>query len=310
MNRANVTGPSSIGSPHGLVDAHAHVFPTDEAGRRWLEPIGLVERGRTGSISEARRVYEQAGISKVVVLLYLQAPVVYAHLRSSGQPDDVAREQVRREIMEFNQWGCDLATHDPRFIPFVGVDVRFMDAQTAVAEIDRGHRAGAKGVKIVPHSMGLHPDDPLLRPIYQRCSALGLPLLSQAGRSARPGEGNVYGRPIRFRAVLEEFPDLRLILAHLGRDYEDEVVTLTHHFPNVYTDLSLRLSRLGAPDSWSIPELLRTTREIGIDRVLFGTNYPIADPIRYVARFADLPFTEPERESIAHANFTRLMQAG
>jgi predicted TIM-barrel fold metal-dependent hydrolase len=291
-----------------IVDTHAHIFPTVEMGRRWLASVGLPDHKRDGSIAEARSIYDEAGITKVVMLLYLRAPVFFEDLLAAGSEEAAARRRVRGMISELNAWGCAEAARDPRFLPFVGVDAKFMGAAEIVEEIDAGLKAGAKGVKIVSSSMGLYADDPLLFPVYRRCSELGLPLLSQSGRSQRPpGGGDYYGRPIRFATVLEQFPALRVILAHLGRDHEDEIATLTARFPNVYADLSHRLTGLGKPGEWTADELVTVIRHVGVDRVLFGTNYPMTDPRRYVETFGRLPITDAERAAIAHENFQRVV---
>jgi predicted TIM-barrel fold metal-dependent hydrolase len=293
-----------------IVDTHAHIFPTPEMGRRWLTSVDLADHPRDGSIGEARRVYAEAGIAKVIMLLYLRAPVFLGDLQAAGSDDGAARRRVREMIGELNMWGCAVAAEDERFIPFVGVDVRFMDEREIIAEIDKGRDAGAKGVKIVPPSMKLYGDDPLLRPVYRRCVELQLPVLSQSGRSGRPENGgDVYGRPIRFAGVLEEFPALRLILAHLGRDHEDDVEALTARFPNVYADTSHRLTGLGRPGNWTTDDLVALFRRVGMDRILFGTNYPMTDPRRYVEVSHTLPLTDAERSQIAHENVEAFLTA-
>jgi uncharacterized protein len=136
-----------------------------------------------------------------------------------------------------------------------------------------------------------------------------VPLLSQAGSYGLvPGSpADPFGRPKYFHAVLERFPGLRLILAHLGHSYEAEVAELAADFPSVHADISLRLSGMDRPGGPSSAETVEAIRNIGTDRVLFGTNYPFANPLRYVRTFEQLPLSDAERSSIAFENFERLI---
>ena len=119
------------------------------------------------------------------------------------------------------------------------------------------------------------------------------------------------GRPKYFRAaVLERFPDLRLILAHIGHSYEAEVAELAADFPNVHTDISLRLSGMDRPGGPSSAETVEAIRSAGADQGAFGTNYPFANPVRYVKTFEQLPLSDAERSSIAFENFDRLIERG
>lgn len=293
-----------------IVDAHAHAFPTAEAGRQWQRFLGVTEPRRTGQIDELAERVDAAGIDRAVVLLNARSGELHAELVAAGELDeDAIRERVRRQIFELNAWGCELGASDARFLPFVGVNVRYLSPAELVHEIDRGVERGARGVKIIPPSMQVYADDPLLRPVLARCVELRLPLLSQSGSGGgpppRPGADH-FGRPGRWDSVLREFgSDLTLILAHMGRGYEADVVALCAAHERVYTDTSLRLSGLGRPGEPTPDELVALIRRIGVDRVLLGTNYPFVDPVAYVARLEALPLTDDERAHVAGENFVR-----
>ncbi|MDA0159235.1 amidohydrolase family protein [Solirubrobacter ginsenosidimutans] len=289
-----------------IVDAHAHAFPTEASGHEWQRLLGVDEPRRTGEIGELAEIVTEAGIDRTVVLLNVRAGERFAELQAAGAPD--AREQVREQLFALNRWGCRLGREDARFLPFIGVNVRFLSPAELVEEIDRGVAEGARGVKIIPPSMRVYADDPLLRPVVQRCCELGLPLLSQSGSGGgdppAPGADH-YGRPGRWDAVLREFADLKLILAHLGHGYEEDIVRLCASHEHVYTDTSMRLSRLGQPGQPTEAELVALIRRIGAERVLLGTNYPFVSPAAYVARLGELPFTDAERALVGGENFVR-----
>jgi predicted TIM-barrel fold metal-dependent hydrolase len=126
------------------------------------------------------------------------------------------------------------------------------------------------------------------------------------GPPPSPGADH-WGRPRYFDEVLSAFPDLTLILAHMGLGYEEDVVRLTERHANVHTDTSLRLSRLGRAGNPTPAELVALIRRIGVDRTLFGTNYPFVDPRAYRERLQALPLSERERELIAYRNFMAVL---
>ena len=290
---------------HCLIDAHTHLFSDSAMSRLWLGE----ERKRTGEIEELRSLMASANISRAVVLLFHRSEESYLRERASGAAAHVACETVRREIHSYNRWGCELARQDGRFLPFIGVNPKYMAVEKIEEELRWGVAAGAVGVKIIPSRLRMYADEPGLWPVYSLCEELGLVLLSQAGKYGPSGwrNGDPYGRPGYFRHVLRRHPNLALILAHLGDGYESEVGQLVREYPNVYTDTSLRLSGVmtrGRPSPGAVVEMLRS---IGTEKVLFGSNYPFANPAGYAATLQQLPLSAEESRAIGWENFDRLM---
>jgi predicted TIM-barrel fold metal-dependent hydrolase len=295
-----------------IVDAHAHAFPTVAWGHEWQRMLGVGEPRRSGQIDELAAIMDAASIDRTVLLLNARSGEYHEELLAAGVEEDDALERVRAQILELNRWGLEAAAADRRFLPFVGVSVRFQTEAQIVAEIDALAARGAKGVKIIPPSMLAYADDPRLWPVYERCAALGLPLLSQSGSGGGPRpdpDADHYGRPARWDAALREFPSLTVILAHLGHGYEEDIVELCARHDHVYTDTSLQLSRLGRDGHPTPEQLVALIRAIGSDRVLLGTNYPFVDPGAYVARLDELPLTDAEKAGVAGENFVRAVGA-
>jgi uncharacterized protein len=294
-----------------IVDAHTHAFPTVAWGHEWQRMLGVDDPRRSGQIDELSRRLAAGGIDHAVVLLNVRSGELAKELTATRDlSQSEIRDQVQAQILKLNRWGLELGAADGRFLPFVGVNVQFMNPDELVAEIDYGHTHGARGVKIIPPSMQVYADDPLLEPVVRRCAELRLPLLTQSGTGGGPPPepgADSYGRPARWAPALRKYPSLTLILAHLGLGYEDDVVTLCTENRNVFTDTSLRLSRLGRPGQPSPTDIAQLIRRIGVDHVLFGTNYPFVDPAAYVERLQDLPLSDHEQTQVAGANFARLM---
>jgi predicted TIM-barrel fold metal-dependent hydrolase len=293
-----------------LVDTHVHAFPNDTVGLDWMTGLG-VRKSRTGSITELGGLMAQSNIDRAVLLLLEPGRAEKGEHSESNivSKETVTREQLGR-IERYNRWGCSIAAADSRYIPFIGVDVQVMSDKEISEEIALMKSAGAKGVKIAPASMAVYPNDPLMEPVFRACVLHDLPLLSQSGDGAgqAPGAGmDPYGRPRYWDDVLAAFPQLVVILAHLGRGFEQDLVNLARKYPNVYTDTSMRLSGLGKPGRWTAEELVRMIRSVGADRVLFGSNFPFVNPAVYAMIVSQLPLTEAELAMVGHENFDRIV---
>jgi len=135
-------------------------------------------------------------------------------------------------------------------------------------------------------------------PVLSYTSALGLE--QEQGRESS-------GHPKHFEEPLKTFPNCTIILAHLGAGAEEDVARMASKYPNLYADVSARLHQIAKPGGWSPKEAVAWLRRIGIDRILFGTNYPMCDPFEYVEVMNTLPLTDGERHKILSKNFSRLV---
>ena len=111
--------------------------------------------------------------------------------------------------------------------------------------------------------------------------------------------------PGTFEPILREYPRCRIVLAHMGSGAEAEVARLTKLYPNLFCDTSMWLDHIDKPGGPSMAEAVRVFRDIGTDRILFGTNYPIMDPCEFVNIILRMPLTENERHQILVDNFAR-----
>jgi predicted TIM-barrel fold metal-dependent hydrolase len=297
-----------------LWDAHAHAFPDAERGFEWqsASPVALGGNRLSGDIFELSELMDRAGIGRTVILLFGRPRRLYEQLKreDGDRPDDVVRGEVAEYIAAYNRWGCDVGQADTRFLPFVNVDPNFMDDEAAVKHLVEMVAAGARGVKVVPSWMRLYPDDPRFDAVYQYCANMGLPIVAQSGIGEAPAAGeDPYSRPSRWSPVLKNFPDLKVVLAHLGHGFEDDVISMANEFDNLYADTSVRLSAAPLePDGvWNPAALVELLRRIGMERVLFGTNYPMVSPVDYAEALGGLPLTDDERELISTVNFRRVI---
>ena len=256
---------------------------------------------------------ERAGISKVVMVTVL--PV--ANMRDAAlarlpkELSKVEREEALKEIdtrmldrlERRNSWTCSLTTENPNLVPFINLDP-LMDEGTMTTEIqDKVSNQGAKGIKLHPGVQRFFPNDRRLWPAYQTAQQLGLPVICHSGTSDTPIQ---YAEPNNFIEVLDSFPGLTLVMAHLGVGFFDEAISLARTYPNLQFDCCAIISSTEAERGLSNTELTALIKEIGVERVMFGSDFPWHDPAIAIERLLRLDFSEPEKRLLLGENALRI----
>jgi hypothetical protein len=247
------------------------------------------------------------GIDKAVMLN--MTPVAdmreAALARGEGPPDEVARRMIER-MKRRNAWTCQVAREHPSLVPFISLDPS-MGPDDAVAEIRRRAQEGACGIKLHPSIQRFSPSDPNLWPAYAEAEALGLPVVSHGGIFPLDPESSEHSRPRAFTRVLEAFPRLTLVLAHLGEGYREESLAMAAKYPNLFFDCSAAVSGTIQPPSLSDDEAADVIRRLGVDRVLFGSDWPWFHPLRDRERIEALPLSDDEKRLILGENARRIL---
>jgi len=225
-------------------------------------------------------------------------------------------------IEEQNRQHAELSQRYPnRIIAFAGVDPRRKNGlrlfEKAVKEW------GAKGLKLHPLS-GFYLNDPSVYPLYEKAQELGVPVLVHLGTDPPPWR-NKYGQPIYLDDVAIDFPNLKIIGAHMGGIWENEAVQLASIHPNLYLDLSTKHRQLDKYPLDFYQGLRRVLDRLGTGKLMFGSDYPYLgysqqkDQILWVQAFTRIPdwveeagiqFTDEEISGILGDNVARVLGIG
>ena len=138
-------------------------------------------------------------------------------------------------------------------------------------ELREGHlELGLRGIKLMPMYAGFRPDEERIAPLWEYAQKHQLPVLLHTGTtfiSQAPLECTL---PRHLDPVATRYPEVRMILAHLGHPYEGECVAVIRKHQHVYADLSALHYR-----PFQLYHSLMLVQEYGVwDKVLFGTDYP------------------------------------
>lgn len=189
-------------------------------------------------------------------------------------------------------------------VGFMSVDPTRHDA---IAEIDRSHSdLQLKGIKLGPIYQGTSPLDPRAIRVFAKAERLGLPIMIHQGAIFAKAGRLCDASPLLLDDVATAFPDLRIVIAHMGHPWVFETVTVMRRHNNVYADTSAIPNR---PSMLAMA--LGAAKEYGVlDKVLFGSDSPMVsvqsaiDALRDVqqemSRSGHVRITEEEIEGILH----------
>ena len=191
-------------------------------------------------------------------------------------------------------------------IPFGSVDPRRPDAVDEVRRLVAEH--DIRGFKFHPNIQAFFPNDEAFYPLYEAIQEAGVPALFHTGHSGigtgLPGGGGIrlkFSNPMYVDDVAVDFPELKIVLAHPSFPWQDEAISVALHKRQVYIDLS------GWSPKYFPPQLVRYANTQLRDRVLFGSDYPMITPDRWLADFEQADFKDEVRPLILKQNAARLL---
>jgi hypothetical protein len=193
-------------------------------------------------------------------------------------------------------------------IMFAFASVNPVRGKEAVAEAERLIAAGGiRGFKLHPPLQEFHPNDKSVYAFYEVLNAAKLPVIFHTGHSGigtgMPGGGGVrlkYGNPMDIDDVAVDFPDMPIIMAHPSFPWQDEAISICLHKPQVYIDLS------GWSPKYFSPTLVQYANTLLKHKVLFGSDYPLIAPDRWMADFEKIAIKDEVRPFVLKENAMRL----
>jgi len=285
-----------------IIDTHVHTYPNIETGRQSLGSKGY---GYYGTINELMEVMRNLNISYSVMANFLplqemkKASITRIPADLNSRERELSIQEIDQKMIERmkrkNRWTCEEANKNPKLIPLVSVDV-IQSVDKMVKELDSMIKMGARGMKLHPIANEYYPWDERMSLVYSKAQEAGIPILFHSGVGELPGWDSKYGSPSGFAKVAKAFPSLIIILAHLGRGFYEESVEAARKCSNIYFDTSTCLN----PET--VGEISELIRKIGVQRVLFGTDWPWRDPKKDIEIIKSMNLTDEEKKRIFGLN--------
>lgn len=244
-----------------LIDWHSHVWLPEH----FTAAQAAEMKDKVGALAAppARHREAMAGVDRYVII-----GVQWGAPHGPNVPNDFIAEQV--------------AESGGRAIGFASVNPRQPDAP---AEFERAVRGlGLRGLKLSPAYQGFDPRLPEAWRLYELANRWRVPVMFHAGGAYPASASLETANPVLLDPVARAFPELPLIVAHLGQPWMAETVMLLRKHPNVFADLSARFHR-----PWQLYNGLILALEYRVEeKLLFGTDFPVATPVHAIEQFRGL----------------------
>jgi predicted TIM-barrel fold metal-dependent hydrolase len=268
------------------IDVHVHLEP---------EPSSAADTAALKYFGDSGAARDQAGLAEYYRSRKMVCVVFGVDERLTGRP-----QVSNDDVVEFAERHSDVA------IAFASIDpLRGAEAVTEARRLVSSGRV--HGLKLHPPLQQFFPNDRVAYPLYEVFAEARLPVLFHTGHSGigtgMPGGGGIrlkYGNPMNIDDVAVDFPEMPIILAHPSFPWQDEAISVCLHKPTVYIDLS------GWSPKYFSPTLIQYANTLLKHKVLFGSDYPLITPDRWLADFEKIAVRDEVRPLILRENAIKL----
>ena len=258
-----------------IIDIHTHIYP-DKIARKATDSVRdfyhIDGSNMDGTVEMLLKRGTEAGISRYVVLPVSNAPNRVRSINS------FILEQTR--------------IHDN----FIGFGTVHADMEDLSGEVDWILSNGLRGIKMHPDSQRFPIDDPRLYPVYDAVEGR-IPVLLHMG-----DQRYNYSHPLRLRKILDSFPRLEVIAAHFGGYSMFQTARELLDDTDCVFDISSAMMFMEKG------EAERYINHYGAERMAYGTDYPLWNPVQEVKRFQQLDLTDAQFDQIAHKTAERILK--
>ena len=239
-------------SKRAYCDCHVNIWTDEQVTPLWGQLQGRVRKGDLAPKADADTLYaEMAHVEKAIVFALRYGDAIGIE----GNDETTA---------------AAVAKYADKFVGFAYVDPRRADCMEMLRHGIED--LGLKGAKFGPIYNGVHLSDPRLDPVYEYLQKNNLPLTMHMGTTFARNAPVELGRAIHVEPVAMRFPDLTMIMAHMGHPWYEECIVVARKQPNVFCEVSALSYR-----PWQYYNILMCAQEYRIaDKIFFGTDFPFA----------------------------------
>jgi predicted TIM-barrel fold metal-dependent hydrolase len=235
-----------------VCDCHVNIWNDEHVLPLYQTQLSRVRPGDMAPKSDADTIYaEMTGVDKAIVFALRYGDSI--GIESDDETTALA-----------------VAKYPDKLIGFAYVDPRRPDYMELLRHgIEDLH---LKGVKFGPIYNGVALSDRRMDPVYDYCQRKNIPLTMHMGTTFARNAPVDLGRAIHVEPVALKYPDLTMILAHMGHPWYSDCIAVTRKQPNVYAEVSALFYR-----PWQYYNILVEAQEYKItDKIFFGTDFPFS----------------------------------
>lgn len=254
-----------------VIDVHTHLSTREQWGKVFVEAFDRGYTGYTGIDLEVTPEIHWEAVAAVsrAIVFGINSIALGMHT-----PNDAIAAYAK--------------AHPEKIIGFMSVDP---NDPAALDEIDRCvNDLGLRGIKMSPVYQHYDPNDDKARRVHRRAEELGLPILTHAAYHVIANTPMEWANPLLYDPVAREFPNLKIILAHIGLPWYTDAMVMIRKHPNVFADVS---GGIPLRPWWGYQALAFCHENRVTHKLLFGSDFPIAtiedtiDALRTANRFAE-----------------------
>jgi predicted TIM-barrel fold metal-dependent hydrolase len=235
-----------------IVDCHVNVYEEQHILPYYHEVMPIVRPGAVAPKADPETLFEaMRAVDKAIVF-----SLRYGDSAGIAGDDEVTARTVAR--------------FPDKFVGFACVDPRRADCMDLLVHAIEDLRL--KGVKFGPIYNGVSLLDPRMEPIYHYCIKHNLPLTMHMGTTFARNAPVELGRPVYVDAVATRYPELKMVMAHMGHPWFEECIVVARKQPNVYCEVSALFYR-----PWQFYNILIAAQEYTVhnrNKIFWGTDFP------------------------------------
>ena len=217
----------------------------------------------------------------------------------------MAKKQDSANVSIKNDSLIELCKSNTKYYPICSVHPDH--GQAALNEIERIYKKGVRFLKFHGMTQGINYNSSNMWNVVEKASSLGMVMLFDGWN---PDDATLVSKILN---LATSHPKGKFIIAHMGGDDFGKVVMINIYSMqdwyknNVYVDLSgISLIYQNSP---YVEQIKWTVRKIGVDKVFFGSDYPLMAPRDAVKAIESFGFTEKEMEAIMYGNAKKLLSS-
>lgn len=168
-----------------------------------------------------------------------------------------------------------------------------------------------RGLKVYPGYEPFYPSDEKFRPAYELAGEFNVPVMIHSGDTFTPRGKVKYAHPLHVDEVAVDYPDVNFIICHIGSPWFRDCMEVVYKNKNVYTDISgLVLGDFSDRFEEFMHKQIQEMLLYGVepDKVLYGSDWPIAEMDSYLEFVEELKMPEKDRRKIMYENAASLFR--